>query len=130
MLRRVTRVLEENHLCSIATVNADGTSHINTAYFSFTDVSNLYFLSNPRTAHCRNIASRGNVSLTICDSRQPWGESLLGLQLFGESSLAAGDDVARAEHSYSARFESYKTWIENDANLLCAGITNVVNQGA
>ena len=113
VLDSVSRILEQNHLCSIATGSADGTSHINTAYFSFTDICKLYFLSKPATTHCRNIANRPNVCLTIFDSRQAWGGSLLGLQMFGESSLADGDDLAWAKNSYSARFQSYKTWMES-----------------
>lgn len=40
----VFRILEENVLCSIATVTAATRAHINTAYFCYSDDLELYFL--------------------------------------------------------------------------------------
>lgn len=44
-------ILESNVLCSIATVTPEGRAHINTAYFSYSDKLELYFLSHPGSLH-------------------------------------------------------------------------------
>ena len=50
--RSVFSILKENVLCSIATVIADNQSHINTAYFCYSDELELYFLQDPGSLHC------------------------------------------------------------------------------
>src|ERR1700722_19094081 len=82
--KSVLNIIKETHLCSMATINPDGTSHINTAFFCFNEDLDVYFVSDWRTKHCRNLTQKPKVALTIFDSHQKWGDSLRGIQLFGE----------------------------------------------
>src|SRR5688572_29603354 len=79
----VRAILDSTELCSIATLADDGGAHINTAYFAFDDELRLYFLSNPASVHCQNIARRPRMAVAAFDTHQPWGTPGKGLQLFG-----------------------------------------------
>src|SRR5579884_1860722 len=50
----VFRVLEDNVLCSIATVTPEGTAHVNTAFFAYSTALELFFLSHPASRHCQS----------------------------------------------------------------------------
>jgi uncharacterized protein YhbP (UPF0306 family) len=106
----VFAILETNVLCSIATVNAEGRVHINTAYFSYSDDLNLYFLSHPRSLHCRNLSSNPSIAMTVFSSVQRWTDPGQGLQLFGTCEQAAGSSAAKAETLYARRFDAYAGW--------------------
>src|SRR5512143_6487 len=53
--RSVYRTLEDNVLCSIATVTSPRRAHINTAHFCYSGNLVLYFLSHPNARHCLNL---------------------------------------------------------------------------
>jgi uncharacterized protein YhbP (UPF0306 family) len=103
-------ILDSNPLCAIATVNDSNCSHIHTAYFAFDSSYHLFFLSDPDTRHCRNLAKNPTVAVAIYDSRQPWEQSKRGLQLFGSCLEAAGRLKVQAHLKYVARFVGYGSW--------------------
>jgi uncharacterized protein YhbP (UPF0306 family) len=108
-LRRIAlRILAQTPLCSVATVAPDGSAHVNTAYFCYSDALELFFLSHPASKHCRNLAANGSAAIAVFDSRQRWGGPDRGLQLFGTCSAAEGERAARL---YSARFPRYAKWV-------------------
>lgn len=106
----VIGILENNVLCSIATVASDGHPHINTAYFSYSENFDLYLLSHPRSIHCRNLAINPSMSMTIFSTAQRWTDPGRGLQLFGTCAEAAESSTMDAERSYGGRFPAYAPW--------------------
>jgi uncharacterized protein YhbP (UPF0306 family) len=107
----VLRVLEDNVLCSIATVTPEGRAHINTAYFSYSSGLSLYFLSHPDSLHCRNLSSNPTMAMTVFSSAQQWeGHDDRGVQLFGSCEQAMGSSADEAERSYGRRFPAYTGW--------------------
>ncbi len=59
----VLRVLRENVLCSMATVSRVNRAHINTAYFSYSDDLELFFLSDRSSSHCRNLVPNPSMAV-------------------------------------------------------------------
>jgi len=106
----VLPVLESTLLCSMATVTPDGRAHINTAYFSYSDELELYFLSHPSSLHCRNLLSNPSMAMTVFSSMQRWTDPGQGVQLFGTCEQAAGSLAEEAERSYRTRFPAYDDW--------------------
>lgn len=106
----ILRVLDANVLCSIATVTPQGTAHINTAFFAYSDSLELFFLSHPASRHCRNLASNPSIALTVFSSEQRWADPGRGIQLFGTAEEAAGAAAEGAQRWYGTRFPDYHTW--------------------
>jgi uncharacterized protein YhbP (UPF0306 family) len=100
------RLLDASTLCAIATVGADGSAHVNTAYFAWSPKLDLVWLSDPRAKHSRNVGSGATAAVAVYDSTQSWGKPDRGIQLFGsasEADAAAGE----AEAVYANRFPDY-----------------------
>ena len=115
----IQRILEQNFLCSLATVNADSSPHINTAYFSILNNSSLIILTQPTTVHGRNLRSNNRVALSIFDSSQPWGEPHRGLQLDGICELVSDQNGAAAFGSYSRRHPQFLKLCSTVTEMLC-----------
>jgi len=105
--KSVLAIIKETFLCSMATVDPNGGSHINTAFFCFDENLDLYFVSDWRTKHCKNFSKRPTVAMTIFNSHQKWGQSLRGIQLFGECFATDAEEARKAEGIYGARFPGY-----------------------
>jgi uncharacterized protein YhbP (UPF0306 family) len=104
------RILNENVLCSMATVTSDYQAYVNTAYFSYSENLELYFVSHPGSGHCRNLETNPSMAMTVFSSSQAWGSPDQGLQLFGTCALARGADAIKALNSYAGRFPTYMGW--------------------
>lgn len=52
-------------------------------HYSYDEDLNIYFLSNPETLHCKQIAENPQVALTIADSPQEPSSKKKGVQLYG-----------------------------------------------
>ena len=107
LVAAVTRILSENPLCSMATRSEAGVLDINAAFYSFSAELELYFLSNPASAHCRNLVHVGQLAVTVFDSHQEWGLPHAGLQLQGRGGPVPPEHGERARASYAARFPRY-----------------------
>lgn len=103
-------ILEQNVLCSMATVTPDGRAHINTAYFSHSENLEIYFLSHPGSLHCRSLSSNPFMAMTVFCSAQRWTDPGQGMQLFGTCGEASGSAAKEAERWYRRRFEAYENW--------------------
>jgi len=103
----VTRILEANQLCSMATRSEAGVVDINSAFFAFTPRLACYFLSHPASAHCRNLLRVPSMAMTVCDGTQAWGAPHTGLQLYGVGSRVPPEECTEARASYAARFPAY-----------------------
>ncbi|HEV8594074.1 MAG TPA: pyridoxamine 5'-phosphate oxidase family protein [Thermoplasmata archaeon] len=110
--RSVARILRENVLCSMSTLPAGPGAHINTAYFCVSPALEIFFLSDPESRHCRNLARNPSMAMAIFRSDQAWGDPNRGLQLFGSTREATGAVAAKGERLYGTRFPPYRRWIK------------------
>jgi uncharacterized protein YhbP (UPF0306 family) len=106
----VLSILGANVLFSISTVTPDDRAHINTAYFSYSDSLELYFLSHPGSLHCRNLSRNASMAASIFSSLQQWTDPGQGLQLFGACAVTSGATAEEAERVYQRRFPAYQDW--------------------
>lgn len=107
------RILERSHLCSIATVNPDGSPHINTCFFSFTGDFRLYVFTSPNTVHANNIEVNPACAVNVFSSSQKIGDDLLGGQLFGTAKQLNKMKGLAAFRNYTNRFPILLTWADS-----------------
>ena len=104
-LRDLARLLlRESKLCAIATANADGSAHINTAYFAYGEDLAIVWCSAPQARHSRNVRERARSAIAVFDSTQTWGREDRGIQIFGAARELRGRSADEAERLYVARF--------------------------
>ena len=113
----VQRILEEVNLCTMATVNRDGTAHVNIAFFCVDQEWRLFFVSSMDAQHSENIRERPSMAVAVCRSDQEWDDWKRGLQLFGRSAIARGNDVAVAAKLYKRRFPAYAKWLDDGGQI-------------
>jgi len=111
--RSVLRILRENVLCSMATVSGVNRAHINTAYFSYSDDLELFFLSDRSSHHGRNLLTNPSMAVAVFSTSQVWGTPDRGLQCFGTCRQARGRQREKAERSYGRRFTEYARWMKS-----------------
>ena len=105
-------ILACTQLLSLATVNDDGTPHINTAFFAYRD-HDLFFLSDVRSQHCRNLQKRPPVSVAIFDSRQKWNDDKVGIQIFGRAEACDVKASEVAQKEYASRYRAYRSYLRS-----------------
>jgi uncharacterized protein YhbP (UPF0306 family) len=110
VLRSLFQTLEKTSLCSLATVNPDGRSHICHLYFAHSPTLELYFLSDPESRHCTNLKTNSSMAVSVFDSTQRWGGRDRGIALFGACRTTDGGEAKRAERVYARRFQAYTRW--------------------
>src|SRR5574341_604738 len=101
--RSLLGILKANVLCSIATVTVGGRAHISHVYFCWSADFEFYFLSDPRSLHCRHLLTNPSMAMTVFTSEQPWDRPGRGVQLWGTCVQAAGRQAAEAEQVYAKR---------------------------
>jgi hypothetical protein len=99
------QLLDASPLCAIASTSPDGRPHINTAYFAWSRSLEIIWLSDPDAWHSRNVRAGADVAIAVHDSRQTWGGSDRGIQLFGPAEEL--DEVGRAAALYARRFDGF-----------------------
>ena len=104
-------VFDRVHLCSVSTVNPDGTPHINTAFYCVDAAWRLYFVSQRESRHSQNIAMQSSIAVAVYDSRQEWDDWKVGLQIFGGCRVTVGHEVPFASALYKERFPDYRRWL-------------------
>ena len=94
--KHILEYLKQHNLMQLATY---GESHpwIASVYYSFDQDLNLYFLSSPKTIHCKQIKENSQVSVAITNSSQSISGDKKGLQLYGHAEQIS--DVAKIKHS-------------------------------
>ena len=107
----VQAVLDENRLCTISTVNEDGTAHVNTAFFCADSEWRMFFISSNRARHSKNVDARPSLAVAVFNSNQDWDDWKTGLQLFGDCAVARGRDARLAAKLYKKRFSAYAKWL-------------------
>jgi len=110
--KSIIRILRDSGLCSMATLDPRNRPHINTAYFCYRGLDDLeiFFLSDIKSRHCRNLSRNPSMAMTIFRTNQPWDSPGRGLQLFGSCSQTEGK---LAERVYAKRFPSYARWMSS-----------------
>ncbi len=103
----VFRILEENELCSMATVTRGNRPHINTAFFCYSPDLEVYFLSAPVSLHARNLTRNRSMAMAVFSSSQGWDKPGRGVQLFGTCRKVNGRGTREAEALYGRRFLPY-----------------------
>ena len=106
----VARILESCKLGSLATVTPSRGAHVNTVYFCWTRMLDLYFLSDPKSTHGKNLTQARDAAMTVFSTDQDWGDDHAGLQLFGECELVQGELQQVASALYAKRFPAYDVW--------------------
>ncbi len=90
----VLKFLSHHKLMTIATFGEF--PWIASAYYTFDQDLNLYFLSDPSTLHVKQILRNPKVSVAISDSHQDINKDKRGLQSFGIAKQISG--VAKIKH--------------------------------
>ena len=108
----VQGILDGVALCTMATVNQDGTAHVNTAFFCADSEWRMFFVSDENTRHSQNINERSSIALAVFRSDQDWDDWKTGLQLFGTCEIAQGGDAELGARLYKKRFSAYATWLQ------------------
>jgi len=104
-------ILEEVTLCTMSTVNPDGTAHINTAFFCVDSQWRMFFISNEDTRHSNNIKEQSSMAVAVFPPDQTWDDWKIGLQLFGRAAMARGPDFRLGARLYKQRFPAYAKWL-------------------
>lgn len=100
-------ILQGTALCSMATVGPDNVAHCNTAFFCYSTVAQMYFISHYASAHSKNLAERPSMAWTVFDSHQVWGNLLRGLQIFGTAKPAGVIETGLGLKAYTQRFPGF-----------------------
>lgn len=100
--KRIEDYLLNHTTMTLATVGSEGPWAAAVFYAHDADLS-LYFKSNPKTRHIRDLATSDQVALTIHDDGQSW-KSLRGLQIFGSCSRVSDHELSRVERCYMEKF--------------------------
>ena len=107
----VQGILDKVALCTMSTVNQDGTAHVNTAFFCADSEWRMFFVSSENAKHSRNIKERSSMAVAVFDSDQDWDDWKTGLQLFGTCAVARGRDAVLGAKLYKKRFPAYAMWL-------------------
>ena len=93
--KHVLDFLKEQKQMSLATYG--DFPWIATVYYTFDNDLNIYFLSDPSTLHCRQIAKNNKVALAITNSNQNINKPKRGLQISGVAEqLSSAEKVTLA----------------------------------
>ncbi len=102
---RVTaaRFLKEISTLTLATASEQGEPWAATVFFAADKHFNLYFVSDHRTQHGRDMAARSRVAVTVNPDCDNW-HAVRGLQISGTVDVVEGAERARALLLYFKKF--------------------------
>jgi uncharacterized protein YhbP (UPF0306 family) len=100
---RIAAFLAEHTTLTLATVGPDGAPAAAAVFYAHDAGLNLYFLSEERTEHGRNLLADARVAGTIHADGQDW-RGIRGVQVRGQARLAAGTELARAAAIYGRKY--------------------------
>ena len=112
MKELITEILNKNELLTLSTSGKDS-PHSNTAFYAFDKDCNIYIWSEESTTHSKNLSRNKKVAINIFDSRQKWGDLLLGLQATGTATPLHGKDAVKAGVLYIRRFPASLKLVKN-----------------
>jgi uncharacterized protein YhbP (UPF0306 family) len=100
---RILTFLRERTTLALATVGASGAPAVAAVFYAADDDLNLFFLTEERTDHGRNMLANPQVAGAIHADGQDW-RAIRGVQLRGRATIAAGGDLPHAVRTYAARY--------------------------
>ena len=100
---RIAAFLAEHTTLTLATAGADGAPAAAAVFYAHDAGFNLYFLSEERTEHGRNLLADARVAGTIHADGQDW-RVIRGLQVRGRARPAAGTELAHAAAVYGRKY--------------------------
>lgn len=107
--------LREHNTLTISTCGEDGPWA--TALFFVNDGLKLYFLSDPKTLHCRNIATNPAVAATINEDYHDWRE-IKGIQLRGRAEqVTSAREKALAFSLYTKKYPFVRDFFGSPRSL-------------
>lgn len=95
----VEQFLKGNKHMQLATLH-DGRPWLCTVYYAFDDDYNLHWMSARERGHSRDIITDSRVAVTVLNDP----ERKQALQMVGEASEVADDQIERAHELYTAKF--------------------------
>lgn len=101
--RRIAEFLSERTTVAIATVGEEGLPASAAVFYAADEQLNLYFLTEERTEHGRNLLANPQVAGAIYEDGQDW-RAIRGLQLKGRAEIATGAALTRAIKTYASRY--------------------------
>lgn len=108
--RSLLSILARTKLCALATVDSRRSAHSSHVYFAYSPDLMVYFLSDPKSNHCRHLRTNPSMSVSVYDSRQRWGGPDRGIAMYGLCRELRGGSRDRAELFYGGRFPAYRSW--------------------
>ncbi len=87
----------------LATRGPDGTPRATPVYFAAEHTLRLIFLSDPDSAHSRNLVSAPQASVAIYPEESDW-RRLRGVQMTGHAATIEGNEAELARRAYARRF--------------------------
>jgi uncharacterized protein len=100
---RIKAFLAEHTTLTLATVGPGAAPAAAAVFYAADDALNLYFLSEERTEHGRNLLANVSVAGTIQADGQDW-RTIRGLQVRGEARVVKTAELAHATTVYGRRF--------------------------
>jgi len=107
----IRRMLEAHNTVSLATCS-DGKPWAASVFFASDKNLNLYFVSDYRTRHARDIEEGGEVVATVNSDCRAWTD-VKGLQIRGEVAKISGLSRANGLRVYLAKFADVKALFES-----------------
>ncbi len=101
--QRLRAFLAEHTTLALATAGADGRPAAAAVFYAADEALNLYFLSEERTEHGRNMLREPGVAGTVQADGQDW-RSIRGLQLRGTARPVSTGELPHAVAVYGRRF--------------------------
>jgi uncharacterized protein YhbP (UPF0306 family) len=99
----ITTLLAKQATVTLATTGADGRPWAATVFFAHDAGLTLYFVTDPRTRHGRDLAAGSLVAGAVQPDVHTW-DDVLGIQLEGRAEVVEGEARAAALACYLAKF--------------------------
>lgn len=99
-------IINQNQYMTIASVDKQGSAWASPVAYVFDKAFNLYWVSVPESKHQQNIANNPNISITIFDSHQLWGEGV-GVQMGATVEQVSLKDIPQVTTLYFTREYPY-----------------------
>ncbi len=109
--------LSQQTTLTLATVNPDGTPQGCDLFYAHDDSLAFYFLSDPKTAHVRNLQRDPRVGATIHGGARGW-QDIRGVQIAGRAGRV--DDLAERARGFGLYLRKYAfvaQWLPDAAAL-------------
>ena len=119
----VRELLAAHSTLTLATCGPDG-PWAAAVFFASDDDLNLYFVSDPRTRHGRDLVARGRAAGAVHPDCDDWG-NIRGVQLEGSVCVLDGDARDAALRCYLAKFPRIRSLYEqprDDGEALIARV--------